>query len=169
MRKEKSRKAFIFRVYIKDGPSRSCGDGVVPRVEREIAILETQSLYTFAKIIVKSFNFYFDHCFGFYSNLNSYHDSFDSYELFVDIGEGGLNSNTKGVKKTKIKDVFYEYEKMLFLFDYGDGWRFVIEREKIEESTKDKKYPFVVDKKGTAPLQYPPLEEEQDSFQKEEE
>jgi len=57
---------------------------------------------------------------------------------------------------------------MLFLFDYGDGWRFIIEREKIEESSKDKKYPFVVDKKGTAPLQYPPLEEEQDFFQEEE-
>jgi len=160
MGKEKSKKAFIFRVYIKDGPSRSCSDGFVPTVERKIAILETQSLYTFARIIVKSFDFYFDHCFGFYSNIDSYHDSFDSYELFVDIGEGGLDSNSKGVKKTKVKDVFYEYEKMLFLFDYGDMWRFIVVRERIEEASKYRKYPFIVEKIGKSPLQYPPLKED---------
>jgi len=157
---KKNKKAFIFRVYIKNTPSKTCRDDFTPNVERKIAILETQSLYTFARIIVKAFDFYFDHCFGFYSNINNYHDSFDSYELFVDIGESEPTLNRKGVKKTKIKDVFYEYEKMLFLFDYGDMWQFIVVREKIEEASPHQKYPFILEKIGKPPLQYPPLEED---------
>ena len=68
--------------------------------------------------------------------------------------------NRKGVKKTKIKDVFYEYEKMLFLFDYGDMWQFIVVREKIEEASPHQKYPFILEKIGKPPLQYPPLEED---------
>lgn len=160
--KKAQKKEFIFKISIKEAREDSFIyiDTPASEIIRRIAILETQSLYTFARIIVKSFDFYFDHCFGFYSNVNSYHNSFDSYELFVDIGEGGLNPNTKGVKKTKIKDVFYEYKKMLFLFDHGDMWQFIVEKEDIKPALSRRKYPCIIEKIGPSPLQYPPLRED---------
>jgi len=39
--RKKSRKAFIFKVYIKDGPFKSRRDDSIPKVERKIAILES--------------------------------------------------------------------------------------------------------------------------------
>lgn len=158
--KEKVKKEFIFKISLLDGPFRRRIDDPVPEVIRRIAIREEQSLYVFARAITKAFDFYFDHCFGFYSNFNSYHDSFDSYELFVDIGEERTNSKTRGVKKTRIKDVFYEYKKMLFLFDYGDGWKFIVEREGIKEAVNNQKYPYILEKIGKPLPQYPPLEED---------
>lgn len=154
------KKCFIFKVSLKDGPARRQPPNFSLPVVRRIAISGNQSLYTFAKSIVESIDFYFDHCFGFYSNINNSHDSFDSYELFVDIGEEGSNFNTKGVKKIKVKDVFGEYDKMLFLFDYGDGWQFIIEKEGVEDMKEGEKYPQVIEKTGLSPLQYPPLDED---------
>jgi len=46
---------------------------------------------------------------------------------------------------------------MLFLFDYGDMWQFIVVREKIEEASPHQKYPFILEKIGKPPLQYPPL------------
>ena len=55
------------------------------RIIRKIQIAETKSLYNFAKVITQAFGFYFDHCFGFYSNPKKYHDSEKAYELFYDL------------------------------------------------------------------------------------
>ena len=76
------------------------------KVLRKIQIAMTKSLYNFAKVITQAFNFYFDHCFGFYDNFQRYHDSMKAYELFADIGEEPLTSITKGVKKNKNRTGF---------------------------------------------------------------
>lgn len=47
---------------------------------------------------------------------------------------------------------------MLFLFDYGDGWEFIVHLKEIKAPDKVL-YPRMVKKKGQAPEQYPPLEE----------
>ena len=44
---------------------------------------------------------------------------------------------------------------MLFLFDYGDDWRFVVELLRIGPARKGARYPRVVARHGTAPEQYP--------------
>ena len=86
---------------------------------RVLAIPEDYSLYKLAEAIVGSFDFYFDHPFGFYDNIKNWTHSKEGYELFADIGE---ESEFEGVKKTKIGKVFNRVGKrMLFLFDYGDG------------------------------------------------
>jgi hypothetical protein len=49
---------------------------------------------------------------------------------------------------------------MLFLFDYGDEWRFKVEL--IGLGRKEKAvYPRVVKRVGEAPPQYPDLEDEE--------
>lgn len=124
---------------------------------RIIAIQNNATLYKLAEIIIKSFNFDFDHCFGFFDNLKDPYHTAEGYELFTDIGE---ESNYPGVKKTKIADVFKLEKKMLFLFDYGDEWRFIIQLIRISEPEKNKKYPQVVELIGEPPCQYEPSEEE---------
>ena len=52
-------KIFVFKVS-------PIGDS---SVFREIALLETQTLYNFAEAIIDSFDFDFDHCFGFFNNI----------------------------------------------------------------------------------------------------
>lgn len=110
------------------------------------------TLYSLAEAIVDSFGFYFDHPFGFYDNIKKWSNSNEGYELFADIGE---ESEFKGVKRTKISKAFHQIEKkMLFLFDYGDEWHFIIELKGIESSKEGKKYPFVAEAIGNAPSQY---------------
>lgn len=131
------------------------------KVLRKIGILGSKTLYNFARVIIKAFGFYFDHCFGFYSNMVSINDSSAGYELFVDIGEGPLTPHFKGVKKTKVSEAFSNIgTKMLFLFDYGDEWHFIVELKEIRKSMTNESLPAVLGSIGKAPMQYPPCEEE---------
>jgi hypothetical protein len=43
---------------------------------------------------------------------------------------------------------------MLFLFDYGDEWHFIVELKGIELPKEGEKYPLVVESVGGVPLQY---------------
>jgi len=82
------------------------------------------------------------------------------FELFVDIGEES-RPQAKGVKKTKIAKTFTDVgEKMIFLFDYGDGWQFNVELLEIRNAPKGDLKPVILESIGKAPLQYPPCKEE---------
>ncbi len=125
---------------------------------RRIQIAGTKSLYNFARVITDAFGFYFDHCFGFYDNFQRYPDSKMSYELFVDVREAPLTPRNKGVKKTKIQQIFKSIgEKRLFLFDYGDEWHFAVELKEIKQVEKWDLKPKILECIGNAPLQYPLL------------
>ena len=79
----------------------------------------------------------------------------------MDMGEEPSSATTKGVKNTKIMQAFKNPgEKMLFLFDYGDGWRFVVELREIKNAEKWDLKPVILESIGKAPMQYPPCEEE---------
>jgi len=45
-------------------------------------------------------------------------------------------------------------DKMLFLFDYGGEWLFVVELKGFGEEDTKKKYPRVLKKVGRTPKQY---------------
>jgi hypothetical protein len=126
-----------------------------PSIFREIEVSSSMALSGFARAIVTAFGFDFDHAFGFYSKLTG-RDVLGSeprYELFRDIGE---STDSLSVKRTAVGDAFEEpSQKMLFLFDYGDDWRFVVELLRIGPAKKGTRYPKVVAQHGTAPEQYP--------------
>ncbi len=129
------------------------------RIIRKIQIAPTKTLYNFAKVITQAFDFEFDHCFGFYDTLKDRKNSKKMFELFVDIGEES-RPQAKGVKKTKIAQAFKDIgEKMIFLFDYGDGWQFNVELLEICNNSKGDLKPKVLESIGEAPLQYPPCED----------
>ncbi len=151
-------KYYIFDIWIwgKGG----VGD-FKEKVLRKIQIAGKKNLHSFAKVIVNAFGFQFDHCFGFYDNFKKYHDSKKMYELFVDIGEERSSPLTRGVKNTKISQVFKSPgDKMHFLFDYGDCWHFAVELKEIENAEKWDLKPVILESIGKAPEQYPPCEKD---------
>ncbi|MEK7376519.1 MAG: hypothetical protein AABZ57_05105 [Candidatus Margulisiibacteriota bacterium] len=143
---------YIFDVWIDN----SGFGGVKDRVLRTIRIPETKTLYFFAKIITRAFEFNFDHCFGFFNNLNNCYKSTRCYELFSDIGEGSGTPSSKSVKRTAVGEAFEKPgDKMLFLFDYGDEWRFIVELKEMADLEKKNSKSAVLKCAGKAPDQYP--------------
>ena len=148
---------YIFNIWLYG--DEDCSDD--KRIIRKIQIAGTKSLYNFAKVITQAFGFYFDHCFGFYDTLKDRKNCKKAFELFVDIGEEPTGGVVKGVKKVKISQAFKNIgEKLIFLFDYGDGWQFNVRLEEIRNAEKWDLKPVILESIGEAPLQYPPCEDE---------
>ena len=128
------------------------------KLYRDIEIPDTKSLYDLGEAIVEAFDFDLDHAFGFYSKLKGHiFDSPVKYELFADMGE----SDAQSVKRTHISTAFPEVgTKMIFLFDYGDDWRFHVEMVGKGQKQPRVRYPKIVASVGEAPEQYPDYEEE---------
>ncbi len=56
-------------------------------------------------------------------------------------------------------------KKFLYLFDYGDEWRFSVQVDKInKDAPEDVKYPRIVEQVGKPPPQYPNWDEEDDDW-----
>lgn len=124
---------------------------------REIEVTENINLYKLAEAIVSAYDFNFDHAFGFFSTIGErYFDSKRKYELFADMEDEGVEpTGAESVKKTKIGEVWKNIgDKMLFLFDYGDDWLFVVELIGFGEKEAKTKYPRMIKSAGKAPEQY---------------
>ncbi len=136
-----------------------------PKLYRDIEIDSNKSLYDLAVAIVHAFGFEFDHAFGFFSKLTGYiYDPPVCYELFADLDDDPLadgdHRKAGRVKRTKVLRAFPEVgSKMLFLFDYGDEWRFRVEVIGLGEKVPRTRYPRVLAIVGKAPPQYPDIDE----------
>ena len=120
---------------------------------RVIVIPENASLYDLGHAILSAFRFDRDHLFGFYDNLHCYDDAREGYELSSGAGFGGRHP---GVKRAKIATVFPEpKKKMLFVYDYGDEWRFIVQSKGKALPVDGVKYPVVIESCGDNPEQYP--------------
>ena len=133
-----------------------------PKIWREIEIGSKSTLYSLAEGIMRSFDFDFDHAFSFYSQMKGrYLDSMPRYELFNDIGE---DTGGYGVERVKVEQAFTTpKQKMLFLFDYGDGWEFSLELLRFGTSEKRLPKAQILAAKGVAPVQYPQPDDEEES------
>jgi hypothetical protein len=129
------------------------------KIYRDIEIEGAKSLYRFAEAITSAFGFDFDHAFGFYTGLTPAKDrALPRYELFADMGDA--DPGVLGVEKTKIGHAFPNVgHTMLFLFDYGDDWRFRVKLTGTGTKVAKVRYPRVVASNGEAPQQYPELDE----------
>ncbi len=129
-------------------------------VVRTVAVSSFRSLYHLAEAIIKSVGFKLDHCFAFYGDPAAHPTSKQAeiYELFVDIGEAPSAPHAKGVKNVLISAAFPVVgKKMFFMFDYGDDWRFSVELKEVRAILPGQKLPVVLQSKGKAPKQYPPV------------
>lgn len=105
-----------------------------------IAVESNQSLSQLASIILASFGFDSDRCYGFYSDLHRYTHSEERYELFADIGQ----AEGPGVENVSIAQVFTPGRQMLFLFDYGDQWHFIVRLVRFEDAVRGQRYPALL-------------------------
>ncbi len=118
-----------------------------------------QTLEILAESILDSVGFDMDHAFCFHDNLKNPYRSKEEYTLFADMGEDAKEGDT-GVRSTPLSRVFRPRKKMLFRFDYGDDWQFLVTCVKEEETKSQFRKPKILDKTGTPPEQYPDYEEE---------
>lgn len=119
---------------------------------------EKHTLRDLAETILKAVKFDCDHCYGFYNNLKNPYRSTEEYTLFADIGQEAKVGDT-GVCGTDLIHVFQPKKKLLFHFDYGDDWHFIVTCLKIEETKSQFRKPKILDPKGTPPVQYPDYDE----------
>jgi hypothetical protein len=127
---------------------------------RDLEIEGSGTLEDLAVAILAAYEFECDHCYGFYSKLKGLKsESNEIYELFEDLEEGSGGKNAKGVRDTRIDEVFCAKKQMLFFFDYGDEWEFIVTCNSIEGPEPGVQYPRTRGGKGDAPEQYPVLEE----------
>lgn len=104
--------------------------------------------------ILDAFNFDSDHPFGFYDNIKNVYQSREKYELFNELDDmGDVEEDKKGVSEIPINTVFTVEKKMIFLFDYGDNWEFLVHCTTITDPEPRKEYPRIVKKVGRAPQQ----------------
>ena len=128
---------------------------------RQVAVSGSKSLYHLAQVILGAFAFDCDHCFGFYGNIDKHpgREQIEVYEAFVDADVEPTSELAKSVERTKITTVFNEVgKKMLFMFDYGQDWRFIVGLKEIQKEFSGK-LPKVLCSVGVAPPQYPSQEE----------
>jgi len=65
----------------------------------------------------------------------------------------------KSVKNTEVGEVFdIVGKRMLFLYDYGDEWHFILQLKRVVTYDDNTEYPALVESVGEAPLQYELLE-----------
>jgi len=148
-------KIFLIKATMSDWNARVRGNPY-----RVLAVPERLSLQDLAESLVESFGFDFDHCFGFYDNLKSWVDAKECYEVFKDLEEEEPRSvvepsKCKGVKGTKVNEALNKVGKrLLFLFDYGDEWHFIIQLKGVVPAEKGAMYPKIMESGGEAPPQY---------------
>jgi Plasmid pRiA4b ORF-3-like protein len=148
-----SSETFILRAAL-DGQKSIC---------RDIEVEPSTSLYRLAKAVTNAFDFDFDHAFGFYSGLTPAKLTRvdPRYELFADMGEA--DPGVLSVKKTKVSQAFPVVgHSLIFLFDYGDEWRFRVSLREVGTKLPKVGYPRVVTIRGNAPPQYPDPDEDMD-------
>ena len=119
----------------------------------ELVLGGEHSLYDLAEFLIKTLGFDFDHAFEFCDNLKNPYQSKERYTLFADIGETD-DPDEPGVKDTLVSAVFRPKRKMVFHFDYGDDWFFLVTCTAVKESAAKRKFKKVVSTQGTPPVQY---------------
>ena len=129
------------------------------RIYRIIEINPNLSLYSLAEAIIGAFDFYFDHCFGFFNQIDDgrLFNSSEKYELFNDLPDVEP-TDAGSVRLTKIKDVWTHIRKTIyFLFDYGDNWIFEVDLIDInvDSDLSQRNFYDVVESVGKSPNQYP--------------
>jgi hypothetical protein len=73
----------------------------------------------------------------------------------------GEKNDAGSVRKTRATDAFPDIgHTMLFMFNYGDDWRFVVEVTGVGQKAARTRYPKVLKKVGEAPEQYGSWDEE---------
>ena len=145
---EEGKSIYLLKVTVSDLYGSIRG-----RPYRTLAIPGEFTLYELAESILDAFEFDFDHGFGFYNNIEDWTASDARYES--SIGVTTELQDSRDVAKTNVDEAFGKPKnKLLFLYDYGEEWHFVVQHTETKVSDADTKYPEIVKSYAKAPSQY---------------
>ena len=133
--RELTRGPFVFKVSVGKG------------IWRKIAICGENTLEDLHAAIQTAFNFDFDHLYAFFMDGKSWsHDVINA----PGCDEGPYADGARiGELELSVGQGF------LYLFDFGDEWRFWVELKEIKEDSRKPAESEVIESKGEAPEQYP--------------
>jgi Plasmid pRiA4b ORF-3-like protein len=139
---------------------------------REIAIAANQTLADLGEAIPLAFGFEDPHLWSFFLSGEVW-DRATEYALSSDPDPFG-GPRAHAARRTAIGEVPLPgangKQEFLFLFDYGDEWHFGVQLVRRSATVEpDARYPHVVAQQGTAPPQYPDLDDEEELDEEEEE
>lgn len=133
-------------------------------VWRDIAILGSQTFEDLAEAIIDSMDWDNDHMHGF-SLPAKQKKGYFYYTPFTFFADGWEDDPYPTYKSNQIMICNINYEthpKLRFEFDFGDSHMFEVHFKRMRQPEKGvniQTLPKVLDKRGVAPEQYPPLEE----------
>jgi len=139
--------------------------GYDKRVWREIGIRGSQTLHDLNLAIVDAFDFYDWHLYSFFMSGRAWDSSteFVSPDYFLDLGSWEpVGDEKRRADEVLISSLELEpKQKFLYLFDYGDDWRFEVQfLEQVASEEEGVDYPRITKRCGESPPQYPEDEEE---------
>lgn len=140
---------YVLKVWVTD---RQLHVRNMPR--RDILIKGNSNLDKLAYCILSSFQFDRDHMYLFSDNLKTPFRATETY--FID--------DYPSTNEIVVAQVFTELKKkMMFVFDFGHEWRFIvqfIQKRLVEKGEKN--FPVITNIVGESPQQYPDYDEEDD-------
>lgn len=134
-------------------------------VWRDIIIIGSQTFEDLAEAIIDSMDWDNDHMHGF-SLPEKQKKGYFYYTPFTFFADGWEDDPYPTYKSNQIKicNIDYNlYPKLRFEFDFGDGHMFKVHFKETRAAQKGESMrtlPKVLDQRGVAPEQYPPLEED---------
>ncbi|NWF66288.1 MAG: hypothetical protein HXX81_02350 [Campylobacterales bacterium] len=124
-----------------------------------MAIRGSSDLDKLAGMILAAFDFNMDHLYEFSDTVENKKQ--ELYRMYFE-GEEKYDKNQSYTDNIVVAQIFKPKKKMVFLFDYGDMWFFVLECLEIREpKPTEKRFPYGFNVKGEAPIQYPNWEGEE--------
>jgi len=125
------------------------------QVWRQIAVAGAMTLDDLAAAILGAFRFDRDHLYCFLFR--------DPFGLSISVNAPYMDEG-HWTDKTLVGKVPLEAgQAMLFVFDFGDDWRFTVTLEEVRAPDPRLTKPEVLDGKGEAPEQYPTWDEDEDA------
>ena len=153
---KKDRNNFKNDIYILRVWQSNCDGHTRGFPSRDIAIRGNANLDKLAETIVAVFDFYFDHMYEFFNNIKS-NEITEKYTMYFEDEE--YDKNKSYTENIIISQVFKKNKKMIFLFDYGDMWHFVIKCIEVRKpKSGESRFPYAYNIKGEAFKQYPDLD-----------
>ncbi len=142
----------ILRVWASDWDGHTRGFPT-----RDIGIRGSSNLDKLAEMVTTAFDFDMDHLYDFSDNIKR-NKVTEKYKIYFEDEDEDINAPyTDNIIISQIFDI---KKKMIFLFDYGDMWYFVIQCKEIREPRKsENKFPYAFNIKGEAPEQYSDYED----------
>jgi Plasmid pRiA4b ORF-3-like protein len=154
---------YAFRVRILGG--FMAPEDAVRTVWREIEVAANQTLADLGEAIPLAFGFDDPHLWSFFLNGRAW-DPTSEYALESQPDPFG-GRRAHAARRVPIGEVPLPgasgKKEFLFVFDYGDEWHFGVKLVRLSPTVeRGARYPRVVAQQGTAPPQYPDLDEDED-------